>query len=317
MSGDENGNQSALTVLGRLMPKSLLNAVQVRAVQGLGYLVGAKVPQILAQSQSARDDREARSTFRKGLVEAATAKAAENPELVDRMLDRLVQEEFGRQESREAIVVLALERLAETTDAESSTEDEPLDTDWLNVFGGHAEKATSERLRDLFSRILAGEVRRPGSFSTSTLRAISELDRDVANDFSAAWKVSVGPAVDYSPDWHRGEGYVRWKRLAEAGFMATATSSQFLPDFVPVIEGCALWGPMGVGGIHVLAFFDQDSSANWTYIDFTRVGREVGTLLPPPDYAANMRSAARRLPTQGIKRILLQNGSVSEIIWQR
>ena len=317
MPNEEQSHQSVLKFIGGLVPKGILKSVQDRAVQGVGHLIGAKLPTILAQSQSARDDREARSTFRRGLVTAATAKASESPELVDRMLDRLVQEEFGKQENREAVGILALEHLSENADAGSSDTDKLLDTDWLNIFSSHAEKATSERLQDLFGRILAGEVRRPGSFSMSTLRTISELDQDIANDFSVAWKASVGSAVDYSPDWRRGDGFSRWKRLAEAGLMATSTSSQFLPDFVPTLEGCALWGPMGTDSIQVLILFERGCPAHWAHIDFTRVGREIGSLLPKPDYTENMRTAALRLPTQGFTKIFLVSGSGSETIWQR
>ncbi|WJI61672.1 DUF2806 domain-containing protein [Mesorhizobium sp. C416B] len=58
-----------------------------------------------------------------------------------------------------------------------------VDDDWLNFFEGYAEKATSENMRKLWGRILAGEIRKPGAFSLRTLRIASELDRETASVF--------------------------------------------------------------------------------------------------------------------------------------
>src|SRR3546814_19471102 len=94
------------------------------------------------------------------------------------------------------------------------------DDDWMNRFMRFAEDASSERLQELFARILAGEVVRPGSFGAATLRAVSELDQSIANDFSSAWARSVGDSVDYAPELHRGADFSRWKRQSEAGLIA-------------------------------------------------------------------------------------------------
>lgn len=114
-----------------------------------------------------------------------------------------------------------------------SAKPEAPDDDWMNRFMRSAEDASSERLQDLFGRILAGEVVRPGSFCASTLRAVAELDQSIAKDFSSAWAVSIGDCVDYGPEFQRGDGFSRWKRLSEAGLMAPSQVKQFLPPFNP------------------------------------------------------------------------------------
>ena len=55
--------------------------------------------------------------------------------------------------------------------------------DWLDFFGDYAEKANAEAVRDLWGRVLAGEIRRPGTFSLYTLRILAELDQQVARWF--------------------------------------------------------------------------------------------------------------------------------------
>lgn len=79
----------------------------------------------------------------------------------------------------------------------------------MNSFMRFAEDASSDRLRDLFGRILAGQIFRPGAFCLTTLRTLSELDQAIATDFQIAWSRSVGEAVDHSEEWHRGEGFAR------------------------------------------------------------------------------------------------------------
>ncbi|WP_185975133.1 DUF2806 domain-containing protein [Mesorhizobium sp. WSM4310] len=58
-----------------------------------------------------------------------------------------------------------------------------LEDDWLNFFEDYAEKASSENMRKLWGRILAGEIRKPGAFSLRTLRIASELDRPTVSLF--------------------------------------------------------------------------------------------------------------------------------------
>ena len=64
-------------------------------------------------------------------------------------------------------------------------------------------------------------------------------------------------------------------------------------------------------------YFQQGSASKWDHIDLTRVGREIGSLLPKPDYESNIREAAQRLPQHGLTRIdLFAAGKPREVIWQ-
>src|SRR5208283_1459027 len=55
----------------------------------------------------------------------------------------------------------------------------------LNIFERYAEDASSETMRALWARVLAGEIRRPGQFSLRTLRFMSELDATTAKLFES------------------------------------------------------------------------------------------------------------------------------------
>lgn len=66
----------------------------------------------------------------------------------------------------------------------ATTPTEP-DDDWLNVFERYVEDASSERLQGLWGKVLAGEIRRPGRFSTRTLRFLSEFSQADALTFES------------------------------------------------------------------------------------------------------------------------------------
>lgn len=159
---------------------SLTKAVADRAQKTIEKLVGAYWPEILAKAQDAQDQRDARSTVRKALAEAMGRTAAEKPELVHRMLDRFIAEEFGFQENREAVAVKAIEHLQGENAEQPDETAKPVEEDWLNLYNSFAEKASSESLRDMWARVLAGEIRKPGSFSLSTLQFISVMDKETA-----------------------------------------------------------------------------------------------------------------------------------------
>jgi hypothetical protein len=196
------------------------------------------------------------------------------------------------------VVQKTVEHMAETqTDG---VEAKAPEDDWMNAFARFAEDASSERLQDLFGRILAGEIVRPGSFSLATVRTVAELDRSIAEDFSLIWAKSVGEAVDDGPEFERGEWFSRWRRLAEFGLMAPNKTAQYLPAFNPVIRGNAVWSPMAFGDSRLLIQFTKDCRANWVHIGFTRIGRQIGSILAPPDFRENLRVAGRKIVPRGV-----------------
>ena len=57
--------------------------------------------------------------------------------------------------------------------------------DWLNRFRESACQKSSEEAQALFSKVLAGEIRKPGSFSLRALTTLSDMDQNVAMIFKA------------------------------------------------------------------------------------------------------------------------------------
>ena len=111
-------------------------------------------------------------------VIAAEAKAVAkaDPELINRGVEGWMHQLAGRQDTRERIAIEILKVLAEEDLPQHATV--PLE-DFMRPFEDIAERVSSEEMVDLMARILAGEIRKPGSISRKTLAAVSIFDREV------------------------------------------------------------------------------------------------------------------------------------------
>lgn len=94
----------------------------------------------------------------------------------------LTEEERRKLENKAETTRVAIEDLRQNPpemDAQKEVEE-----DWLNLFARLAEDKTSKELQGLFGRILAGEIRKPGSFSLRTIQFISTLSKQEAESVS-------------------------------------------------------------------------------------------------------------------------------------
>jgi hypothetical protein len=287
----------------------------------LGWLVGElkAIPSALVRrpAQAIDDTTQARSMITSELARAVADKVANDPEVL-----RAAQEIYLPTNVRRAVNRLRVAEQAVRHSVEAETENGNVSSttpneDWMSAFTRFAEDASSERLQDLFGRILAGEVAHPTTYSLATLRAVAELDQATAQDFSLVWEKSVGRAVEYSPEFRRGEWFSRWKRLADAGLMASNNIVTYLPDFKPAVDGCSIWSPMSVDGTAMLVYFSQGCNAEWHNIEFTRVGRELGSILAPPNFERNIRKASQNLHVPGVVRIeLISADKAPEVLYR-
>ena len=67
-----------------------------------------------------------------------------------------------------------------TNRSENSSEEKIINDVWLNIFETEARPQSTEEGRLLFGRILAGEIKQPGSYSMRTLKSLGELDEKAA-----------------------------------------------------------------------------------------------------------------------------------------
>lgn len=73
----------------------------------------------------------------------------------------------------------------------NSGEEKVIDDDWLNSFETEARQKSTEDMQRHFARVLAGEIRKPGSYSIKAVKTLGELDQNTANLFKRFCSVCV------------------------------------------------------------------------------------------------------------------------------
>lgn len=282
----------------------------------LGGLTAIPAAKLKQHAQGIEDTTAARSTVAAMVAKSIGERALTDPILAQAAAEIYLPTALRKAGNRIGVAQKTAEHIANK--AGEHPDAAPPDQDWMNFYSRFAEDASSEALQDLFGRILAGQIVRPGSFSQATIRAVAELDQAIAADFSLVWAKSVGDAIDHDADFHLGGWFARWKRLAEAGLMGPSGEAQYLPPFSPVHDGNALWMPMEADGSWLLVHFPKGCGAKWQYIPFTRVGREIGSILPRPDYETNMRRIGHKIAQQGVARVELHSvNAPAELIFMQ
>lgn len=107
-------------------------------------------------------------------------------------------EKFSRKIVREQLNLDDIVRIASdnikdnTLNSETLTKnDNTISDDWLNAFEKEAVQKSSDEMKMLFGKILAGEIRNPSSFSIRTLKLLSQLDNQAADLFHRLCSITI------------------------------------------------------------------------------------------------------------------------------
>jgi hypothetical protein len=144
-------------------------------------------------------------------------------EIEVRASERVINRELRRQKNIEEITRKALKALPDKVNAEKP------DEDWIHSFFESCQDVSNEDMQILWSRILAGEVATPGTFSTRAVGLIKHLQRSDAELFTKfctfVWFLpGIGlapiiPSVDDSYLKERGLHFLQFMRLEEIGLI--------------------------------------------------------------------------------------------------
>lgn len=167
------------------IPKAYRKAMESSAVKLIGAGADLGVTKLRLMKTDMEQKQAEKDKFRKAMTKQAISALPDRPDLAARAAENFFNDIFEKQERRENVLHFAAEELSHQQsppEADTAPPPEALDEDWLTGLQGFAEKASSERMQRLFGRILAGEIRRPGSFSLFTLDVVSKLSpQDAAN----------------------------------------------------------------------------------------------------------------------------------------
>jgi uncharacterized repeat protein (TIGR03899 family) len=99
---------------------------------------------------------------------------------------RLVNQEIRRQKNIEAVLKGAAQQLPE------HVSDKAVDEDWIFEFFNCCQDIGQSEMQVLWSKILAGEITKPGTYSLRTLNLLKTVTKDDANLFTTlccyAWR---------------------------------------------------------------------------------------------------------------------------------
>lgn len=248
-------------------------------------------------------------------AEAAKAKLTFEAEITLAQIDLAAEIAGKAQQGRETInlanvATIALEdlRSVEMSSESESTEqtriDESIDADWLDWFKDFAVKANSDRVRTLWGKILAGEIRRPGSFSLSTLRVLSECDQRIATLFQRHVTHALnGNMVIKKSDELQGEKLLELTELEDVGLLREVNG---LLGFDEKFDDDGKFFKAITNEIGFLAEGPAGEGFRLGLILLSRAGRELYNILPAPDPILAAKAISLALPKSTIARKIVR-----------
>jgi hypothetical protein len=103
------------------------------------------------------------------------------------------EEEKRKIENRAETTKAALEEIKSNPGQEDAKDE--IEDDWLNAFARISEDKSSEELQILFGKILAGEIKRPGSFSLRTMQTMATISKADAETLSRLLSYSIDSMI--------------------------------------------------------------------------------------------------------------------------
>lgn len=101
-------------------------------------------------------------------------------------------------EARKLRNTVAVIEKAQTHFAEGEkVSNEPVDEGWKNRFFGIVEEISDEELREIWGRVLAGEIKKPKSYSLRTLEILRNLTKEEASIVVKAASFTINKTIVY------------------------------------------------------------------------------------------------------------------------
>lgn len=140
-----------------------------------------------AEVADIKSEQKAREIIYRESARAA-ASQFKKEDLADRALSFHAAHIIREQQTREDVVRIAADCLVEDRIEQDSSN--KIDDDWLWIFLKEASTRSQDEFKQMFGRILAGEIKMPGTFSIATIQSLGRLTADTAGVFQRACNLS-------------------------------------------------------------------------------------------------------------------------------
>lgn len=303
-----------VSVAAKFEESGISASAKSRAITAIDRLIGAAVDWVGVGVEGSRDRRraiaEAAEQIEKARGDIALEVLENDPDLRARVGRRLIEDSFRKQKNLDAIAAMATESLLALPppDGRSLGDDEvqeaptELDDDWLNAFANRAENASSERLRRVWARVLAGEIRSPGAFSLSTIRFLEALDAEIAQAFALEAEEVLNDDFIPLAEGISGERFFRLKLLEECGLLFGVTGN--VHKELVLTSAQTFHELVGLSGLIIKGDPDQKIQIKSAFL--SRVGKELLRIIDRTENINHLAlSLTKHMPKDGLVSIEL------------
>lgn len=221
------------------------------------------------------------------VIEKAKAEAlAENKIIeadnLDRLNERLIAKEIRRQNNLDDVVEIATTKLQE----EDSVTDGPINNDWSVRFFNIVQDVSDDEMKKLWGRILAGEVKKPKSFSLRTLELLRNITKEEADLFVTISSYILEQGGDYfiykdsnGCLKNHGISYSDIAKLTEIGLIQSGAFTQ--KEFTTNEPGEQKMGIIYQNLVVIMTLQSGSPSVSIPVYILTHPGKELLSLLQP------------------------------------
>jgi len=149
------------------------------------------------------------------------------PPLEQRAIEVKNYREAQKELNVESVTAIAAEQLKD----EDPVTDEPVNRDWTTRFFNIVEDVSDEEMQTLWGRILAGEIKKPKSFSLRTLELLRNLTQEEARIFTEVANLTITRHKDTfifkGEDW-LNKGPIAYSYIAEMKELGILNTGDFM-----------------------------------------------------------------------------------------
>lgn len=208
--------------------------------------------------------------------------------------------ESVRKEANVAKSILIAEDILGQDQQEPS--ETPIDDDWIYSWRDYAGRVSSEELQDLWGRILAGEVKQPGTYSMRTLEFLKGLSKSEAELISKAARFVIdGRIYREKEKFLEGEGiyFSSLLYLQDIGILSGVEDLGLTTTYKTQDQNKYFKGLIASNKIILIEHEDKNKTVEANVYLLTRVGAEILRLASFGVHADYLDSVAKDYAKKG------------------
>jgi hypothetical protein len=218
---------------------------------------------------------------------------------LEKVVEASVQKEAFRKEISVAKAILYAEQ--ELEQETQPAKDEPVSDDWLLRWRDNAASVSSDELQALWGKVLAGEVKSPGSYSLRALDFLKNISRDDAVLIERLAPYVIGNIIFRSESDQGLESlsFAEVLELQEIGILSGVEAVGMQNTYSSVVSDRFIQPLTCHGRLILVVHEDVNRKLSMPIYGVTKIGREILSLGWKKADESYLRSVAERIKAQG------------------